>query len=187
MIHAKKTNEPRLTCRSGQETEAWVISVRYYVSKDVRGVEKYAYRYTSEKDVRLEAGLLRRTLKSSSRIRKTKWIPFGRRTDYGTRELLGKLDHIPKCVLVKCINRAGLLSIAELLAFRNYARSNRLEHEFDTVLDQTPLKNLFNRQYYTERETMCMKRSLALNSRRVRNINSGLGNFLKIHQLGIVE
>ena len=117
MMHAKKTNEPRVTCRScGQETKAWFISVRYYISKGVRGVEKHTYGYTSEKDARLEAGLFRHTLESSGRIQKIKWIPFGKRTDYETRELLGKLNHIPKYVLVQCINSAGLLSIAELKA-----------------------------------------------------------------------
>ena len=187
MIHAKKTNEPRVTCRScGQETKAWFISVRYYISKGVRGVEKYAYGYKSEKDARLEAGLFRHTLESSSRIQKTKWIPFGKRTDDETTELLGKLTQIPKYVLVQCINSAGLLSIAELKAFRKNAKSNRLEHEFDTALDRTPqlrevFKNLFNSQYYTERETRCMKRSLALNSRRVRNINSGLGKWKRAY------
>ena len=104
MMHAKKTNEPRVTCRSGQETKAWFISVRYYISKGVRGVEKYAYGYKSEKDARLEAGLFRHTLESSSRIQKTKWIPFGKRTDDETTELLGKLTQIPKYVLVQCIN-----------------------------------------------------------------------------------
>ena len=112
MIQAK----PRVTCRSGQESEAWFISVRYYISKGIRGIEKHAYGYTSEKDARLEAGLFRHTLESSGRIQKIKWIPFGKRTDYETRELLGKLNHIPKYVLVQCINSAGLLSIAELKA-----------------------------------------------------------------------
>ena len=117
MMHAKKTNEPRVTCRScGQETKAWFISVRYYISKGVRGVEKYAYGYKSEKDARLEAGLFRHTLESSSRIQKTKWVPFGKRTDDETTELLGKLTQIPKYVLVQCINSAGLLSIVELKA-----------------------------------------------------------------------
>ena len=88
--------------------------MRYYISKGVRGVEKYAYGYKSKKDARLEAGLFRYTLESSSK--KTKWIPFGKRTDYETRELRGKLNHIPKYVLVQCINSAGLLSIAELKA-----------------------------------------------------------------------
>ena len=127
----------------------------------------YAYGYKSENAARLEAALFRHTSESNSRIQKKKWIPFNQRTDDETTELLRKLTQIPKYVLVQCINSAGLLSVAEVKSFRKNARSNRLEHEFDTELDQTPqlrevFKNLFNSQYYTERETRCMKRSLAL-------------------------
>ena len=62
MIQAKKTNAPIVR----QVKEAWLISVRYYAPKGIKGITKIAYGYETERDAPLEAEIFRRSLESSS-------------------------------------------------------------------------------------------------------------------------
>ena len=83
---------------------------------------------------------------------------------------------------MNCLHCAGVLSTAELKMFRRSSILNKLEKEFNNDCERDPsfrarFKNLFNANYYSEREARCLKRSLALNARKIKNVKSGKGKW----------
>ena len=79
---------------------------------------------------------------------------------------------LPTYFDINCSNSIGVLSATELRAYKNDSRYNKLEQEFNSACNESPVlrenyKHLFTGNYYTE-EARMMKRALAINARKFR-------------------
>ena len=97
-------------------------------------------------------------------------------------EVLRKKNQLPQYSLLNCVHCSGLLSSPELQSFKRSCRFDKLEEEFNDDCEKDPclrerFKNIFNANFYSEREARCMKRSLALNARKIKNVKSGKGKW----------
>ena len=167
MIQARKTNAPRVSSCKGT---SWIIRVMYYVTSGQKGVDKKTTGYASEKDALLEATHFRHALESSSRTKPLSWKPIMKRSAQETIEMHSKTNQLPQYSLLNCVHCSGLLSTAELKSFKRSCRFDKLEEEFNDDCEKDPcfrerFKNIFNANFYSEREARCMKRSLALAER----------------------